>query len=128
MIMPFVSKIIDWLAAPYSLYLVLRDKTVSRQTKIRAGIILGILVFYIVNPLDLIPDFHPLLGWVDDLLILPIGMAVAQRMAPEVNLGAIRTGARGRVKRVVLWVLAGATGLTLMGLAVIAILVWQLNK
>ena len=126
--MTLVSRLIEWLSAPYTLFLVLQDKTASRQTKVRAGIILGIMAFYILNPLDLIPDIHPLLGWLDDLVILPIGMAVAQRSVPEIDLKAMRVGARAKVKRVVMWTAAGAIGLSLVGMAIFALLVWQLIR
>jgi len=122
------SRIIDWLTAPYSLYLVMRDKSASQQTKIRAGIILAFMAFYILNPFDLIPDLHPFIGWLDDLVIMPLGMAVAQRAVPDVNIGAIRAGARGRVKRVVLWTAAGAAGLMLIGSLLFVLLIWLLTR
>ncbi len=126
--MPVFSRVVDWLSAPYTLYLVLKDDTASRQTKIRAGIILAFMAFYILNPLDLIPDLQPLLGWVDDLLIMPIGMAIAQKAVPEINLGAIKAGARARVKKVVLWTTAAAAGLIVLGTTLLAVLLWLLLK
>jgi len=37
---------------------------------------------YAVSPIDLIPDFIPVLGYVDDLLLLPLGIALAIRLIP----------------------------------------------
>ena len=122
------SRIIDWLTAPYSLYLVLRNNSASQQTKIRAGIILGFMAFYVLNPFDLIPDLHPIIGWLDDLLIMPLGMAVTQRAIPDVNIGVIRAGARGRVKRVVLWTVACAAGLMFIGSLLFVLLIWLLTR
>jgi uncharacterized membrane protein YkvA (DUF1232 family) len=126
--MPGVSRIIDWLSAPYSLFLVLKDGTASTQTKVKAGILLGFMAFYVLNPLDLIPDLHPLLGWVDDLIIMPIGMAIAQKTVPDINLGITRAIARAQVKKVVLWTVIAATGLMILGTGPLAFLIWQLTR
>lgn len=42
-----------------------------------------ITVAYAVSPIDLIPDFIPVLGFVDDVLLLPLGIALALRMIPD---------------------------------------------
>jgi len=39
-------------------------------------------VAYAASPIDLIPDFVPILGYVDDLLLVPLGMALAIRLVP----------------------------------------------
>ena len=38
---------------------------------------------YALSPIDLIPDFIPLLGWLDDLLIVPLGLWVVRRLIPD---------------------------------------------
>lgn len=38
---------------------------------------------YALSPIDLIPDFIPVLGWLDDLLIVPLGLWVVRRMIPD---------------------------------------------
>ena len=126
--MPGVFNVVDWLSAPYTLYLVLRDNSASTQTKVRAGIILAFMAFYILNPLDLIPDLQPILGWIDDLIILPLGMAVAQKAVPEIDLGIIRVSARARVKKVVLWTVAAGAGLMILGTTLLTLAIWQLLK
>ena len=37
-----------------------------------------------MSPIDLIPDFIPILGYLDDLILLPLGFAIAVRMIPKV--------------------------------------------
>jgi uncharacterized membrane protein YkvA (DUF1232 family) len=41
------------------------------------------VVAYAVSPIDLIPDFIPVLGYVDDLVLVPLGIAVVVRMIPQ---------------------------------------------
>lgn len=44
--------------------------------------IIGLTVAYALSPIDLIPDFIPVLGYIDDLVILPIGIWMAIRLVP----------------------------------------------
>jgi uncharacterized membrane protein YkvA (DUF1232 family) len=45
---------------------------------------LGILVVgYAISPIDLIPDFIPVLGYLDDLILLPLGLSLLRRLIPE---------------------------------------------
>ncbi len=49
--------------------------------------VMGLLVVtYALSPIDLIPDFVPVLGYLDDLIIVPIGVYITVRLMPEVIL------------------------------------------
>ena len=63
----------------YALYLASRDDRVP----ILAKIIIGLVVAYAVSPIDLIPDFIPFIGYLDDLLLLPLGIWLAIRLVPQ---------------------------------------------
>lgn len=63
----------------YALYLASRDDRVP----IPAKIIIGLVVAYAVSPIDLIPDFIPFIGYLDDLLLLPLGIWLAIRLVPQ---------------------------------------------
>jgi uncharacterized membrane protein YkvA (DUF1232 family) len=53
---------------------------------------LALVVGYALSPIDLIPDFIPVLGYLDDLLLLPLGIALAVRLIPaEVMADARKT-------------------------------------
>jgi len=74
----------------YALYLACRDPRTPWYAKALATIILG----YALSPIDLIPDFIPLLGYLDDLIIVPAGIALLIKMIPGEILEECRERAR----------------------------------
>ena len=62
----------------FALYLVVRDP----RTPWFAKLLTGAVVAYALSPIDLIPDFIPVLGYVDDLLLLPLGVWIAIKLVP----------------------------------------------
>src|SRR3954467_2994287 len=48
-----------------------------------AKIVAGLVVAYALSPIDLIPDFIPVLGYLDDLILVPLGIALCLRLIPE---------------------------------------------
>jgi uncharacterized membrane protein YkvA (DUF1232 family) len=63
----------------YALYLAYRDPRVPWYAKAFVALVVG----YALSPIDLIPDFIPVLGYLDDLVLIPLGVAVALKMIPE---------------------------------------------
>ncbi len=63
----------------YALYLAYRDPRVPWYAKAFVALVVG----YAFSPIDLIPDFIPVLGYLDDLILIPLGVAVALKMIPE---------------------------------------------
>jgi uncharacterized membrane protein YkvA (DUF1232 family) len=70
-----------------------------------------ITVAYAISPIDLIPDFIPVLGYLDDVILLPLGIALAMRLIPDALLSRCRSQAQAMAgQRVSLkgrWVMAG---------------------
>jgi len=54
-----------------------------RQTPLAAKTIIGLVVAYAASPIDLVPDFIPIIGQLDDLLIVSMGQWVVARMIPK---------------------------------------------
>lgn len=77
-----------------ALYLAARDYRVVWYAKITAAATAA----YALSPIDLIPDFIPILGYLDDLLIVPLGIALAVRMIPAVLMGEFRDAAMRRLE------------------------------
>jgi len=74
----------------YALYLCCRDPRTPWHAKVFAAVILG----YALSPIDLIPDFIPVLGYLDDLIIVPAGIALLIKMVPHEVLEECRERAR----------------------------------
>jgi uncharacterized membrane protein YkvA (DUF1232 family) len=62
-----------------------------------AKLLVAAIVAYALSPIDLIPDFIPVLGYVDDLLLLPLAIALAIRLVPAEVLAECREQARQRL-------------------------------
>ena len=73
--------VVMWLAA--------RDPRVPLPVKLLAGLVAG----YALSPIDLIPDFIPVLGLLDDLLLVPLGIWLVLRLIPSELLAELRLAA-----------------------------------
>lgn len=62
----------------YALYLAYHSKDVPLLAKIIAAVV----VAYALSPIDLIPDFIPVIGYLDDMILLPLAIALAIRLIP----------------------------------------------
>ncbi|MFN4190257.1 MAG: YkvA family protein [Pseudothermotoga sp.] len=72
-------KISELNSAVTALYLMRKDKRVPRKAKILISIAVG----YALSPVDLIPDFIPFLGQLDDILIVPTLVSMALKSIPK---------------------------------------------
>lgn len=97
----------------YALYLAIREPGVPWYAKALAALVVG----YALSPIDLIPDFIPILGYLDDLVLIPAGIALAIKLIPAETLAACRTRAETE--------LAGRK-LTSKTAAAVVILLWLL--
>ena len=97
-----------------ALYLAARDPRVPWYAKVLAAAI----VAYALSPIDLIPDVIPILGYLDDLIIIPLGIAVVLRMIPAEVLEECRVRAQSE--------LAGSRPVSRTAAAVI-IMLWILS-
>jgi uncharacterized membrane protein YkvA (DUF1232 family) len=92
-----------------------------------AKLLLVAIVAYAVSPIDLIPDFVPVVGLLDDLVLLPLAIALALRMIPSAVIAECRAQAEmnetdeRRVGRF------GAIAIGLLWLALLALAVWWLH-
>jgi uncharacterized membrane protein YkvA (DUF1232 family) len=79
----------------YALYLAYRDPRVPWYARVLAACVVG----YAFSPIDLIPDPIPVLGYLDDLILVPLGAALALRLIPADVLAECRQKSREVMKQ-----------------------------
>ena len=90
------------------------------RTPLAAKIIAGSVAAYALSPIDLIPDFIPVLGYLDDVIIVPLGIMLAVRLVPEDLMSEFRNRASLQAQRprsrigllvvITIWIAAAAFG------------------
>ena len=76
----------------HALYLAARD----RRTPWYAKALVLLIVAYALSPIDLVPDFIPLLGYLDDVILIPAGIALALRLIPPQVMTESRAAAHAQ--------------------------------
>lgn len=66
------------------------------RTPMVAKIVAGVIAAYALSPIDLIPDFIPVLGYLDDIIIVPLGILLAVRLIPPGLMAEYRALAQER--------------------------------
>lgn len=74
-----------------AIFLALKDK----DTAIIAKVFAGITVAYALSPIDLVPDFIPVFGYLDDIILLPMLVALTIKFIPQDVLEKCRRQAEG---------------------------------
>jgi uncharacterized membrane protein YkvA (DUF1232 family) len=75
----FKEKVENLKREVYALFLASKDPRVPWYAKVLMALIIG----YAICPIDLVPDFIPVLGQLDDLVIVPAGIALVIKMIPK---------------------------------------------
>jgi uncharacterized membrane protein YkvA (DUF1232 family) len=103
----------------YAIYLAYRDPRVPWYARVVAALVVG----YAFSPLDLIPDPIPVLGYLDDLILLPLGIALVLRLIPAPVMAECRIKAQERLDsgHPVNWIAAAVVVCIWIALAVIAL-------
>ncbi len=94
-----LTRLTDWARVlrtdVMTLYLAARDPRVPWHVKALAGLVAA----YALSPIDLIPDFIPLLGLLDDVILVPLGVLAVIKLAPAPVMAELRREAETRVAR-----------------------------
>lgn len=116
----FLARVRDLRQQVYILYLALRHPGTPRYAKLA----LALVVAYALSPIDFIPDFIPVLGYLDDFLLIPAGVALALRLVPPQVLAECRAQAAARPPSARPQMRAGAALIILLWL-LLALAVWR---
>jgi uncharacterized membrane protein YkvA (DUF1232 family) len=107
--------IVLWLAA--------RDP----RTPLLAKALAGLVAAYALSPIDLIPDFIPVLGYLDDLILAPLGVWACLRLIPPALLAELRLRGEALATRPTSRLAAAAIIAVWIGFSLVAA-VWLLRR
>jgi uncharacterized membrane protein YkvA (DUF1232 family) len=79
----------------YAVYLAARDPNTPWYVKVLAAVVAA----YAFSPIDLIPDFIPVLGYLDDLILVPLGIWLVVSLIPEQAMADYRAQASEAMQR-----------------------------
>lgn len=105
----------------YTLYLAYKDPEVPLYLKI----LIFLVIAYLLSPIDLIPDFIPVLGYLDDFLLITIGLPILLKIIPKEILDEHRKSAELKLNKmqknkyaaaiiILIWILAAILVLRVM--------------
>ena len=121
-----LSRLRDWARATkrdvHAVYLASRDPRVPWPAKMLAICIAA----YALSPIDLIPDFIPVLGYLDDAILLPLGVLLVVRMIPADVMAEHRAAAEIAAARP--QSLAGAAAIVAIWIALSAGVSWLVYR
>jgi uncharacterized membrane protein YkvA (DUF1232 family) len=106
----------------YALYFAMKHPRVPFPAKLLAASVAA----YAASPIDLIPDFIPVLGYLDDLIIVPLGVALVIRLIPAEVWAECRAKAERTTAETKLLARAGAAAIVTVWMIVIVFVVWRI--
>jgi membrane protein DedA with SNARE-associated domain/uncharacterized membrane protein YkvA (DUF1232 family) len=106
----------------YAIYLAARDPRVPWYAKAVALLVAA----YAVSPIDLIPDFIPVVGHLDDVILVPLGVLLAARLIPDALLEEHRRAAAAMAQKPVDW-RVGALFIAIWAIALAFLLRWLIE-
>jgi uncharacterized membrane protein YkvA (DUF1232 family) len=117
-----VGRLRDWARGvkrdTHAVYLAARDPRTPWHAKALALLIAA----YALSPIDLIPDFIPILGYLDELILLPLGLMLVVRLVPPAVMADARAAALAAESRPASR--AGAAVIVVLWIATASLLLW----
>lgn len=97
----------------------------KRETPMAAKIVAGLTLGYALSPIDIVPDFIPVLGYLDDLIILPLLIALAIKLIPPEVMETCKIEAEGlwTDRKPKKWYLG--LPIIVLWIVIIAVIIWK---
>jgi uncharacterized membrane protein YbaN (DUF454 family) len=92
----------------------LKDPAILRRVKLRAVIVLALIFAYIISPIE----FIPIAGWLSDLVVVPLGLALVRKITPGFDVVEKRGRVQANVRRIIFWAILSVL------VAILLVLVW----
>lgn len=92
---PWIQRLRQLKQETYAIYLACKDPRIPWYARVLASCV----VAYAFSPIDLIPDFIPVLGYLDDIIIVPVGIWLVLKMIPSAVLAECRQKAAATINR-----------------------------
>jgi uncharacterized membrane protein YkvA (DUF1232 family) len=124
--MPKVLKWLPPIREPYTLFLIIKDHRTPLPAKLIALCIIALVLAYTIYPMDIIADYLPLLGWMDDLVLIPLGINLVEKFLPQDLLTENRAIAQKTVNKafwVVFLVIVAFVGFWALMVTIIVLLI-----
>lgn len=102
-----------------ALWLAARDPRVPLLAKATAAVVAG----YALSPIDLIPDVIPVLGYLDDVIVVPLGIMLAVKLIPAEVMADLRVSAANRARPTSR---GGLLAIVLLWIAALGVATWFL--
>lgn len=103
-----------------ALWLAARDPRVPLPAKLLAGLVAA----YALSPIDLIPDFIPILGLLDDAILVPLGIMLVMKLVPAPLMAELRAEAAAHPARPASWLGAGLVVVLWLGALAFLLRFW----
>jgi uncharacterized membrane protein YkvA (DUF1232 family) len=97
------------------------------ETPWPAKAVAALVLVYVASPIDLIPDFIPVLGMLDDLVLVPLGLALAVRLTPAPLWQHCLGQAHASTEKLPRWFWAGAAVLLVWALLLALLVGWLIG-
>jgi uncharacterized membrane protein YkvA (DUF1232 family) len=123
-----LQRALDWARAVtrdvVALWLAARDPRVPPIAKLLAALVAA----YALSPIDLIPDFIPVLGYLDDVVVVPAGILLTVRLIPAPVMADLRAQAALRTTRPASRIGAALVVIVWLVMSLAAIFVWSAKQ
>ena len=124
MIAKLKSRAISLRRDVYALYIAAKDPRVPWYAKVFMSLVLA----YAFSPIDLIPDFIPVFGYLDDLIVVPLGISLTLKMIPPQVMFEARQQAEDSLRQKEPISRVGGIMVIIIWLIILAAVIWLIAR